>query len=494
MLRPILSSAKLRTVFRILLFGGALCVPLTLTADAQEKSADSLAAKLAEVCRKHDVPAMTAAVVDANGLVKSQCFGHRKRGTSGRVELSDRFPIGSCTKSMTATLAAVMVDAGKVDWKTSIGDVWPKATDEHIHPDLRTVTLDELLSHQSGLSSDISGQAWLSFFKEKQSPVLERRRMLKLVLSKAPAQRQGTFSYSNLGYVIVAAMLETRARESFESLMKKHILDPLGMRSAHFRSMKSAKQIQPPLLWGHQAESGEPVDPRSVGAENPTVYASCGTIHLSIEDYAKYARWHLMGDPAPVLRSQSAFDHHHEPLVDYTPGSKYACGWICVDTGLGPALNHGGSNTSSFALIWVLPESDFAAVVCTNTGQPQAFPACDEMMRQLMVTYAGGEKKQANKGGQLQEPSDPGTVTPERLVGRYQLLPNFIFDVRNEDGRLMVGITNQPTQEAFADSPTKWSYRGVDATLEFHLRSEGPAYALTLHQNGSAQRAKRIRE
>ncbi len=111
-----------------------------------------------------------------------------------------------------------------------------------------------------------------------------------------------------------------------------------------------------------------------------------------------------------------------------------------------------------------------------------------------MVTYAGGEKKQANKGGQLQEPSDPGTVTPERLVGRYQLLPNFIFDVRNEDGRLMVGITNQPTQEVFADSPTKWSYRGVDATLEFHLRSEGPAYALTLHQNGSAQRAKRIRE
>ena len=91
-------------------------------------------------------------------------------------------------------------------------------------------------------------------------------------------------------------------------------------------------------------------------------------------------------------------------------------------------------------------------------------------------------------------PSDPGTVTPERLEGRYQLTPDFIFDVRHEDGRLMVGITNQPTQEVFADSPTKWSYRGVDATLEFHLRSKGRAYALTLHQNGAAQRAKRIRK
>ncbi len=488
MFRLTLSIAKFRTTFHSLLFGGALCVPFTSTADAQEKSADSFAAKLEEICRKHDVPAMTAAVVDANGLVKSGCFGHRKRGTSDKVELSDRFPLGSCTKSMTATLAAAMVDAGKIDWKTSIGDVWPNATDEHIHPDLRTVTLDELLSHQSGLPSNISGQAWLSFFKEEKSPVLERRRMLKLVLSKPPSQRQGTFSYANLGYVIVAAMLETRAQESFESLMKKHLFDPLGMRSADFRSMQSAKRMRPPLLWGHQTDGGEPVDPRSVGAENPTVYASCGTVHLSIEDYAKYARWHLVGNPAPVLRSQSAFDHLHEPLVDHTlPGAKYACGWICLDTGLGPALNHGGSNTNSFALIWVLPESDFAAVVCTNTYQPQAFPACDEMISHLMVTHA-------KKGKAKSPPSDPAKVTPERLVGRYQLLPTFIFDVRYEDGHLMVGITNQPTQEVFADSPTKWSYRGVDAKLEFHLRSKGPAYALTLHQGGAAQKAKRIRE
>ena len=74
------------------------------------------------------------------------------------------------------------------------------------------------------------------------------------------------------------------------------------------------------------------------------------------------------------------------------------------------------------------------------------------------------------------------------------LRKNFIFDVRDVDGRMMVGITNQPTQEVFADSPTKWLYRSVDVTLEFDLRAKGPACALTLHQNGIAQRAKRVRE
>ena len=144
-----------------------------------------------------------------------------------------------------------------------------------------------------------------------------------------------------------------------------------------------------------------------------------------------------------------------------------------------PALNHFGSNTNSGALIWVLPESGFAAVVCTNTGEPQAFPACDEMIGHLMMEHTAAKNEQVN---------------PERLVGRYQLTPNFIFDVNLKDGRMMVGITNQPTQEVFADSPTRWSYRSVDATLVFHLREKGPAYALTLLQNGAAQQAKRIRE
>ncbi len=81
-----------------------------------QDSQKEMAAKLAEICRKHDVPAMAYAVVNAEGIIQSQCAGNRKRGTSDKVELSDRFPIGSNTKSMTATLAAILVEAGKIEW------------------------------------------------------------------------------------------------------------------------------------------------------------------------------------------------------------------------------------------------------------------------------------------------------------------------------------------------------------------------------------------
>jgi hypothetical protein len=115
--------------------------------------------------------------------------------------------------------------------------------------------------------------------------------------------------------------------------------------------------------------------------------------------------------------------------------------------------------------------------------------------RSLVLRQNGAEQTArrieaaADEGGEL-------TVGPElrrRLVGRYRLRPDFIFTVRDRDGHLMVGITNQPTQEVFADSPTRWSYREVDATLEFNLPKTGPARSLVLHQNGAAQTARRIR-
>lgn len=80
-----------------------------------------------------------------------------------------------------------------------------------------------------------------------------------------------------------------------------------------------------------------------------------------------------------------------------------------------------------------------------------------------------------------------------RLVGRYQLAPDFIFTVRDRDGHLMVGITNQPTLEVHPDSPTRWSYREIDATLEFQLTGKGRAKSLILHQDGNAQTARRIK-
>lgn len=354
-------------------------------------SDNELKAMLAEVCRKHNVPSLSIAVVRSGEVVATACHGVRKRGSDEAVELSDRHPLGSCTKSMTATLAAVLVEAGKLEWETTIAQVWPRAQAKHLHAALRDVTLDELLSHQSGLPSDLKdlqGKEWRSFFEEKASPTLERRRMLEIILVAKPENARGEYHYSNLGYVVAAAMLETRGGDSYENLMRKHVFQPLKLSTAAFRTLATAKKLKEPLLWGHLA-NGTPIDPRVAGAENPSVYASCGTVNLSIADYARYAQWHLTSAPAPLLSAQETVDHLHAGQVDApSVGGKYGCGWIVLNTPLGRAWTHGGSNTNSHALIWILPDRDFAAVACTNTGESSGFPACDEAIQELMKRYA----------------------------------------------------------------------------------------------------------
>lgn len=373
------------TFLRFVVVANVLSLLSLTSAMAQEESGE-LAKKLSEVCRKHDVPALAAAAANKDGIIESACFGVRKRGEDDKVIMSDRFAIASNTKSMTAVVAAAMVEAEKIGWDSTIRDVWPETAKAVVHPDFHDVTLDELLSHQSGLPADLAGPKWIGFFNERQSPEGERKRMLKIVLSKKPAGPRKTFSYSNLGYVVAAAMLETVAKEPFESLARKHLFGPLGMKSADFRTMKTASKMKPPFIWSHNAK-GKPFDPRLPGSENPSVYGSVGTVHLTIEDYAKYAHWQIKGAPAPVLKTQEAFDHLREPLVEKASGSKYACGWSRTTNAFGLTLSHAGSNTNSFALIWVLPESDVAAVVCTNTGERQAFAACDEIIAHLLMVH-----------------------------------------------------------------------------------------------------------
>lgn len=360
--------------------------PSPIAADEREAAAE-LKKILSGICQKHKVPSLTIAVASSDEIVTTQCSGVRKRGTKSSVSVKDRHPIGSCTKSMTATLAAVLVESGKIEWDTTISQVWPKATEKHLHPSLRDVTLDELLAHQAGLLSDLgNGTDWLSFFEEKTSPTLERRRMMKLILKRKPQFPRGEHHYSNLGYVVAATMLEKRGGASFEKMMRRHVFEPLKMETAEFRTMNVAKKLKAPLLWGHIAD-GTPIDPRVAGAENPSVYASCATVNISIADYARYAQWHLKEKPGPVLTNVKSLEHLHTARVT-APSGKYGCGWIFVDTGLGRALNHGGSNTNSFALIWIFPDRDFAAVACTNTGENSGFLACDEAIQELIKRYA----------------------------------------------------------------------------------------------------------
>ena len=79
---------------------------------AQEPNPD-LEQALTKLCRKHKVPSLTVAAVRSDQVLTMACAGLRKRGTNSKIDLADRRPIGSNGKSITAVIAAVVVESGE---------------------------------------------------------------------------------------------------------------------------------------------------------------------------------------------------------------------------------------------------------------------------------------------------------------------------------------------------------------------------------------------
>ena len=76
--------------------------------------------------KKHNLPALAVVVVKDGRICDRAAVGVRKNGETITVTTNDVFHIGSCTKSMTATLTAMLIEDGKLKWETTIAEVFPE--------------------------------------------------------------------------------------------------------------------------------------------------------------------------------------------------------------------------------------------------------------------------------------------------------------------------------------------------------------------------------
>src|ERR1700677_64408 len=87
---------------------------------------ETLKQQLEQIRAKHNLPALAAIVEKDGKILATASTGVRKMGSDIPVTDDDQWHIGSCTKSMTATLAAMLVQEGKLKWDTTVGDIFPE--------------------------------------------------------------------------------------------------------------------------------------------------------------------------------------------------------------------------------------------------------------------------------------------------------------------------------------------------------------------------------
>jgi CubicO group peptidase (beta-lactamase class C family) len=338
-----------------------------------------LTAALEAIRKQYDLPALAGARFARGSVAESAVAGVRKYGDATPATVKDAFHLGSCTKSMTATLVAMAIDERKLDYETTLSSLLPGEA-AGMRPEYRDVTIRQLLNQRSGFSDNTwppgSPSNWALAVGSLRA---QRARYLSLALRDQPVSTLGTaFLYSNRNYIVAGAILEMLTGQPWETLIERRLFRPLGMASAGFGPMATPPDhVDAP--WPHVLSGGVHVPiPPGPAADNPLVLGPAGTVHSSLDDWARYGLFHLrsaLGRSNPLLSAAAGRELYAPPK-----GSEYACGWGLTDRpwGGGTVLTHSGSNTMNYAVIWLAPLRDFGVIAATNQGGDNAAKACDE--------------------------------------------------------------------------------------------------------------------
>lgn len=343
-----------------------------------------LTSLLEPIRKKHDLPALAGAIVTSDGLIGIGAVGVRKYGSGIPVTVNDEFHLGSDTKAMTATLLAMLVEEGKLNWdtplETALADLAAK-----MNPAYRKVTIEQLLGHRAGFTDESwpKGKGFRDMQQLPGSPREQRAAYVAMILAEPPVNTPGSaFVYSNRSFVVAGVIAEKIANDAWENLMQKRLFQPLGMDTCGFGAMGTPGKIDQPwghskTLWWHRAVEPGP------DADNPPVLGPAGTVHCSVGDWAKFVQAHLRGEKGePGLLKPETFKRLHTAPA----GWDYAYGWGRYERPWagGDALTHAGSNTMNFAVVWMAPLKDFAVLVMTNQAGGDTPEACDETAAALI--------------------------------------------------------------------------------------------------------------
>jgi CubicO group peptidase (beta-lactamase class C family) len=339
---------------------------------------DSAVNQILEPIRaKHSLPGLAGAILSRRKVVAIGAVGVRKQGAPEPFTVNDVIHLGSCTKSITATMLAQLVEERKLAWSSTLGAVLRDLADG-MHPDYRQVTLTQLLTHRSGVPRNGPWQE----LGPTRSTTEQRRELVRRLLGNAPESKSGSkYAYSNAGYAIAGLMAETVTGQSWEDLMRERIFRPLRMASAGFGPPGTAGQIDQP--WGHvrEADHWKPLQ-----SDNAPALGPAGTVHCTIGDWARYVAEHIEGYHG---RSRMLTKATFRQLQVPEEGQEYAFGWANVARSWahGRALTHAGSNKMWYAVVWVAPERNFAVFAATNAGGHTTAQACDEVAAALIRHY-----------------------------------------------------------------------------------------------------------
>lgn len=373
-----------------------------------------------------------------------------------------RFRIGSTTKPMTALAILLLRDRGQLELDDPIGRHLKDAPDAW-----SGVTIRHLLTHTSGIPSYTSLPDYRDRMREESTVAKMIARFRDLPLEFPPGER---FAYNNSGFLLLGALIEEISGRPYERFLGEEVLAPLGLTATGY---DHPEELVPNRAQGLRLKPDGSLAPAAfLDMGQPF---SAGALYSTVDDLARL-------DAALRDGKLLSAESHAEMTREHR--QNYGLGWFVGERDGRRRVGHGGAINGFSSAFDRYPDEKLCVVVLSNRENMNV----DEIATRLADIAFGKAVEPPTRRAEI-------TVAPEvldRYVGRYRLRPDMVFEVRREGGGLVGEPESQGPAPLFAESPTVFYPKVVDATIEFVVEGDGPASALILRQGGREIRAPRI--
>jgi len=172
------------------------------------------------------IPGVEVGVVSDQALVWSKGFGFANLKAKLPMDSTTKFRMASNSKLFTAVAIMQLREAGKLGLDDPVVKYLPWFTPKPAGNDDGPITIEQLLSHSSGLPRE-AGDHWVSLQFPTEEDV--KRLFADRQAAFAPAVR---WKYSNLGFTVAGMVVEQVSGERWADYVEAHIFKPLGMNGS----------------------------------------------------------------------------------------------------------------------------------------------------------------------------------------------------------------------------------------------------------------------
>lgn len=454
--------------------------------DSQGMSNETLT-KLAETVRGYlDEEMIVGAelvVIKNRNIVLHEVVGWKDREREVPMEKNSLFNIRSMTKPVTGAAVQILIDEGRLSLDTKAAEYIQGFENE----DSRNITVEQLLSHMSGLPLSIIASA------DEYETLFSLANATGVI---GPEFEPGSkFWYSDAGTEVLGAIVEAETGYSLDAFVAERILEPLEMNDAfyyHPATHNDSRRERIPVLyvggvgeWVRVWSPDEPLHPFAFGSQG---------LYCTPVDYARFlAMWmddgrvgssQLLSPEAvsrtltPVTKMSSLGSDMPYPTGFYELEAYYGQMAILFSdsaTGEPEVIGHSGSD-GTYA--WAWPEQDLMILYFTQSRGSTSGIKLESMIDELLIHP---EFAEINAGVREQFANYLGSYTAN--FGPFR---NTEFTVTVQNGRLAVDVPNQLVFEL--EEPDEEGLRRFrimpQIAVSFNLDDGGNVTSMSLHESG----------